>query len=723
MKRNKAPQEKFMNLKKLEKLQKEQDLEGLKLTPEPTSQVGLSNSSRLTTGSVVPPPFPPPPPPPAKKPSLTLISGGGSDPAPAPLSPTATAVGPLVQPTGKWSAISNRATLSPGMRNSLQNNKKITLGVPHIQQSEKDSQAPLSPTHSPTLTSLPPPQTLPPPPPPPPPPPLPVPKKSTLPPLLPPHPPPVRREESSSTKEESFEVLSGPSPSPIEAAPLSERTQDTHLDFLGEGEGETDSKQDNTEYQPETEGLAPEAGEGEGASVDGEGEGPPPPPPPEGEDVDEGELLPPPPPPPPASPPPSPPPTPPPSPPPSPPVSRSLPQPTDQPNQSTQSTQPTQPTQPTPPPSPQETPVHTPPVLPPALLKRKTVLLRKEKVQTKRANILNEIITTERDYVKDLQLLVNNFLKPMKKFQVIDSVQVGNLFSNVEIILGINTQLLAELEEALTDTKAEDVIVGVTFKKMSDFMKMYATYCVNQPKALETLEECKQKSTFVNFLEECQANPAVRGLNLFSFIIKPVQRLCKYPLFFKDLLNNTPTEHPDFTHVTEALKKISEVVEKVNEAKRQAEDMQKIVDIQTSIEGINDLVQPSRSYLGEGDVLVMYTHQGNSAATDKKLESGHYFLFNDIIVMVRTKKKIYELKGDLPLAATKIVVHSDSETVKNAFELKYLAHTYLLSFPTEPEMQACSRQIKNIIKKFQQIRATAAANQKSTPTNSRNTRK
>jgi hypothetical protein len=122
---------------------------------------------------------------------------------------------------------------------------------------------------------------------------------------------------------------------------------------------------------------------------------------------------------------------------------------------------------------------------------------------------------------------------------------------------------------------------------------MYSTYCANQPRALSCLEEAKKSNkAFRVFLEETVKNTRCRGLNLFSFLIAPVQRICKYPLLFRDLLRNTAEDHADFGPVTAALSQIEGVVEYVNEAKRTAEQLQRIVDIQSCIEGLDDLVEP-----------------------------------------------------------------------------------------------------------------------------------
>lgn len=44
-----------------------------------------------------------------------------------------------------------------------------------------------------------------------------------------------------------------------------------------------------------------------------------------------------------------------------------------------------------------------------------------------------------------------------------------------------------------------------------------------------------------------------RGLNLEAFLVKPVQRLPKYVLLFKDLLKHTETCHPDYNNLKKAL--------------------------------------------------------------------------------------------------------------------------------------------------------------------------
>ena len=49
----------------------------------------------------------------------------------------------------------------------------------------------------------------------------------------------------------------------------------------------------------------------------------------------------------------------------------------------------------------------------------------------------------------------------------------------------------------------------------------------------------------LSFLSSLENGPEVRGLALHAFLIKPVQRICKYPLLLRDLIRNTDSDHPD----------------------------------------------------------------------------------------------------------------------------------------------------------------------------------
>lgn len=87
-----------------------------------------------------------------------------------------------------------------------------------------------------------------------------------------------------------------------------------------------------------------------------------------------------------------------------------------------------------------------------------------------------------------------------------------------------------------------------------------------------------------------------------------VQRIPRYILLLSDLLKNTPkgglihplpdyVDHPDYQQTTIALQKTQEIAHYVNEEKRRAENISRVVTIQDSLIGLDEVSQLIHSAL------------------------------------------------------------------------------------------------------------------------------
>lgn len=75
----------------------------------------------------------------------------------------------------------------------------------------------------------------------------------------------------------------------------------------------------------------------------------------------------------------------------------------------------------------------------------------------------------------------------------------------------------------------------------------------------------------VDFFDQCQAQIQGRttAWDLGSMLIKPVQRILKYPLLLKDLLfKGTNDEHAERAELTDALGKMVLAAEGINKSRR-----------------------------------------------------------------------------------------------------------------------------------------------------------
>uniref|UniRef100_A0A7S4M713 DH domain-containing protein n=1 Tax=Vannella robusta TaxID=1487602 RepID=A0A7S4M713_9EUKA len=317
-----------------------------------------------------------------------------------------------------------------------------------------------------------------------------------------------------------------------------------------------------------------------------------------------------------------------------------------------------------------------------------------------RHKCLEEIYQTEKDYIDDLETLINVFIFPMRAMAILDDKSLYNVFSNVEVLINCNKEMLTQLENTIQTTNAgDDVTIGDVFTQLADYFKMYKVFCANQQTSLTTVELLiKKHPQFKKKLEVCHTDARCRGLFLQSFLIKPIQRVCKYPLLLRELIRYTPEDHPDWEPLQSAFSKINSVVADINEAQRQAEGLQRILDLQKMIDGVESLVAPGRNYVKEGE-LSFYKSQKS-----KSPEKRHVFFFTDLIVLTNRKgEKKFEHKLSVDLDSCKLVVLADSSHIKNAFELQTgnKSKKCILCGESAEQSNQWIKEIRGLIKSYQ----------------------
>jgi len=207
----------------------------------------------------------------------------------------------------------------------------------------------------------------------------------------------------------------------------------------------------------------------------------------------------------------------------------------------------------------------------------------------------------------------------------------------------------------------------------------------------------QKKPVFANFLEECFVDPRSRNLTLFGFLIKPVQRICKYPLLIKELIKVTPEDHPDYKDLLHAQNQIEKVVSYINEGKRLTEVLQKVVSIQNNVDGI-DLITPTRRFIREGNISLR-KRKGEWRAVERQL-----FLFNDMILLAKKKAiafgATYKYSAHFNLDETRLIDVAN-ENFKFAFELIFGGKAYILCAANDEEKISWFKDIKNLVRQYQ----------------------
>ncbi|PNJ74412.1 MCF2 isoform 5 [Pongo abelii] len=149
-------------------------------------------------------------------------------------------------------------------------------------------------------------------------------------------------------------------------------------------------------------------------------------------------------------------------------------------------------------------------------------------------HVLNELIQTERVYVRELYTVLLGYRAEMDNPEMFDLMppllrnKKDILFGNMaEIYEFHNNIFLSSLENCAHAPER----VGPCFLERKDDFQMYAKYCQNKPRS----ETIWRKYSECAFFQECQRKLKHR-LRLDSYLLKPVQRITKYQLLLKELL-------------------------------------------------------------------------------------------------------------------------------------------------------------------------------------------
>ena len=162
------------------------------------------------------------------------------------------------------------------------------------------------------------------------------------------------------------------------------------------------------------------------------------------------------------------------------------------------------------------------------------------------------------------------------------------------------------------------------FAKRAHFLKAYAEYCRLHPIVLELIKEERNESeTFDQMVKHFEEGKKAKGLNLSAFLIKPVQRVCKYPLLLRELERNTKKSgtRKDPMLAT-AIKIVDEAVMAVNTSQHIREETDELITLQESLRPVNfvnlflNLIRKSRKLIKRGDLKVYRAVPAKNSVAD-----------------------------------------------------------------------------------------------------------
>lgn len=216
-----------------------------------------------------------------------------------------------------------------------------------------------------------------------------------------------------------------------------------------------------------------------------------------------------------------------------------------------------------------------------AVVSEKPAVPAKMKPGVKLKKAIIELLETEKTYVKNLKILLERYLIPLKEENFLSKDEAELLVTNVREIYDFQMTFFDRLKEIVRSERGFDkfsnanefqnvlYLIGETFLEYVHKFKLYSTFCSCHSRAVKLLE--------LNTNEDLKAfliarNPKQQHTGtLESYLITPIQRILRYPLLMKSMMKLMVTDSDEYQCLHGALKSVEKVADYINEMQRISE--------------------------------------------------------------------------------------------------------------------------------------------------------
>ncbi|KAH3761170.1 rho guanine nucleotide exchange factor 3 [Pelomyxa schiedti] len=271
-----------------------------------------------------------------------------------------------------------------------------------------------------------------------------------------------------------------------------------------------------------------------------------------------------------------------------------------------------------------------------------TVIKEHEKIHEKaqhRKAVFDELLATEVSYLTDLRLIDEVIHPEVAKSAILSPQEIEQMFAGIKQLIILATGVTQELYMQ-KEMSQDEQRVSKVFRDKLPFFKLYIEFCVNQISSRVILADAKKTSKYQELTDKLSANPVLRRLDLSGFMIKPTQRLTKYPLLLKDLLGSTPPTHPDYTALESLLKDLTKIVQEVNRKTAERETILVLSQLQPTLtwrQQRYDLVASNIRLIHYNKMDLFVVFKDSETTEGSSVQGNWIYLFDSIVLAVCKK--------------------------------------------------------------------------------------
>ncbi|XP_062354317.1 kalirin-like isoform X3 [Cinclus cinclus] len=304
---------------------------------------------------------------------------------------------------------------------------------------------------------------------------------------------------------------------------------------------------------------------------------------------------------------------------------------------------------------------------------------QKAKAMRGRMFVLNELVQTEKDYVKDLGTVVEGFMKRMEEKGVSEDMKGKDkiVFGNIHQIYDWHKDFfLAELEKCLQEPER----LAQLFIKHERRLHMYVVYCQNKPRSEYIVAE------YETYFEEVQQEISQR-LTISDFLIKPIQRITKYQLLLKDFLRYSEKAGLECSEIEKAVELMCLVPKRCNDMM----NLGRLQGFEGKLTAQGKLLQQDTFYVTEQD-----------SGVQSRPKERRVFLFEQIVIFSELLRKGsltpgYMFKKSIKMNYLIIEENVDNDPCKFALMSRETSERVILQAANPEIQQAWVQDINQVL--------------------------
>ncbi|CAF0787535.1 unnamed protein product [Brachionus calyciflorus] len=253
-----------------------------------------------------------------------------------------------------------------------------------------------------------------------------------------------------------------------------------------------------------------------------------------------------------------------------------------------------------------------------------------------RVNVVNEILQTEKNYVRNLKLIVEKYKIPLEQRRFLSPIELDNLFVNIDEIISLNVKFYNSLSKRIEEAKQYDQNPKIGqclleyLPRMQVYVKFVSSKRINEDALYEKIRSSPEYTTLF------ATNGDTTEFLLKKLLLLPMQRLTQYSLLIDKLIKYSSDSDEDYQNLKIASKLIVDLIKSINNEVGKKDDLEKLewLDEHINVKGIGFKFKSSTNMMGPRK---LYYYGPLVKVSGKEL---YAFLFNDTLVITESNETL-----------------------------------------------------------------------------------